>query len=60
MKTKRFDKKLVINKQTVTNLDVTELGNVKGGLRTFVVDGPPSCISATNFFTCYTQCGPDC
>jgi hypothetical protein len=60
MKTKRFNKKLTINKQTVSNLDTIELSKIHGGMRTFVIDGPPSCISATNFLTCYTLCGPDC
>ena len=62
MRTKTFNKKLVINKQTITNLDNMELSGIKGGLRTFIPDGPPSCISATNFIACYTNlsCGTAC
>lgn len=56
MKTKTFNKKLAINKQTITNLDDMELLAIKGGALSLVKDGPPSCISTSNFMTCYTQC----
>jgi hypothetical protein len=56
MKTKRFGKKLVINKQTISNLGDMELSGIKGGLRTLHPEGPPSCVSDSNFITCYTDC----
>ena len=56
MKAKKFGKKLVINKQTISNLGDMELSAIKGGLRTFYPDGPPSCVSASYFITCYTNC----
>ena len=31
MKSKKFEKKLVLNKKTIVNLGNNELGNVKGG-----------------------------
>jgi hypothetical protein len=63
MKRKKINKKLAVNKQTVSNLDADELRNVHGGTRTFIAGGPPSCISDTNFTACYTRhtmCGYTC
>lgn len=34
MKTKRFDKKLVLNKTTLSNLDYSNMSKVHGGLDT--------------------------
>ncbi len=36
MKTKKFDRKLSINKSTVTDLQRSEMNNVKGGRVTWI------------------------
>lgn len=60
MKSKNINKRLVINKETVSNLDSNELRKAYGGTRTFIAGGPPSCVSETNHHTCYTICGVTC
>ncbi|NIM14375.1 MAG: hypothetical protein GTO45_20265 [Candidatus Aminicenantes bacterium] len=55
MKSKRFTKKLVLNKRTVTDLDTRHMGVVQGGVKTGV-----TCLKIcdTVNFSCYvTQCG---
>jgi hypothetical protein len=49
MKAKKFDKKLVLNKKTISDLNNLEMVEVKGGM-----DRPPSS-------RCFTVCGgPAC
>jgi hypothetical protein len=47
MKMKKFEKKLALSKETIADLSIGELGNVKGG------GSYDTCMCATNF----TQCG---
>ncbi|MGD2088625.1 MAG: class I lanthipeptide [Candidatus Aminicenantes bacterium] len=54
MKSKKFDKKLLLSKKTVAHLDNAEMQVVQGGVNTFVLcetwfGGP---CPATNFLTC--------
>ena len=64
MRTKRFDRKLVLNKKTVAHLNKDDMNAVEGG-------GPPTCVSITVpscasllGWTCYTNdpsiVGPCC
>ncbi len=47
MKNKKFNKKLSLNKQTITDLSSQELKNAKGG-----ISRPIYICMATNFETC--------
>ena len=48
MKTKRFVKKLVLNKKTVSHLDSDELNAVNGG-----ESGPTNCPGCTTIYPMY-------
>jgi hypothetical protein len=59
MKTKKFNKKLALKKTTVSNLQETELLNVRGGTGSFTCWWDYMCNSvfdcgATNMSDCYT------
>ncbi len=71
MKTKKFEKKLWLNKKTIAHLGNIQLGNVKGGdLKTTLFPcqvsecEPCQTLHFTNCDTlpcasvCHTQCGP--
>jgi hypothetical protein len=52
MKSKKFDKRLAINKSTVANLNTVEMGDLKGGTLITVIG--PICNDDTRF-ECYTE-----
>jgi hypothetical protein len=54
MKTKKFSKKLALNKKTIADLNNGQLGLVKGGIIPESVLCTPVCLTDT----CNTQCGP--
>jgi hypothetical protein len=58
MKAKNLDKKLSLNKETITNLDIRELNEARGGIRTCL----PGCYTyATDEFnTCMPGCSYYC
>lgn len=59
MKTKKLNKKLSLNKKTVTTLDNRELDHQKAGCgKTDVQSGCPR--TYTCFITCYATCDPTC
>lgn len=43
MKTKRFDKKLVLNKKTIAHLDIREMNAVQGQGATLILCTPVTC-----------------
>jgi hypothetical protein len=47
MKTKPFDKKLVLNKKTIAHLDNDKMNAVQGGM--------PTCITNMNITSCFTK-----
>ena len=51
MKTRKFNKKLSLNKETISNLRADELMNVKGGWRT------GKCTMDPYWCDTYTECG---
>jgi len=54
MKTKKLEKKLVLNRKTITNLDNTQLSGVQGGFTTYCVTvGRTECF--TNCVVCDTR-----
>ncbi len=53
MKPRKFDRKLILNKITISNLENGEMKNVYGGCKTEPIG---SCGAATNFRTC--TCDP--
>jgi hypothetical protein len=69
MKAKKIEKKLVLNKETVTNLDRLEMGALQGGVKDYITymtfcDTDFSCFETNcldcrqsfNFTECYSQC----
>lgn len=52
MKTKKVAKKLVINKETIVNLEKREMGNVQGG--TEYTQSPCDTIITCRKICCYT------
>ena len=56
MKTKKFEKKLALNKKTVANLNNVQLSNVKGG---GVIPSDPGFACLPTFETCGT-CAATC
>ena len=52
MKTKKFTKKLTLNKRTVSNLNADEMNAVHGGDET---NEPTICV-----YTCNTRCNSNC
>ena len=70
MKTKRFNKKLSLNKTTISNLNNNEMISVKGGLPTESIDTlctvcqdsqlPRSCNSVTCLWICEETEGATC
>jgi len=55
---KRMYKKLSINKQTITNLDIKEQEQVRGA-GTITSNDPP-CIVCPPSYTCFTNCAGTC
>ena len=55
MKEKRFTKKLVLNKKTVSNLDKLEMANLKGGAFTDSI--LPGCVTNEMYCT-VASCDP--
>jgi len=53
MKTKKFNKKLALNKKTVVNLDGSMMNGVKGGTDTYYT-------CPTGFTVCRTACVTEC
>jgi hypothetical protein len=53
MKTKKFEKKLVLNKKTVSDLNPTQMSDAQGG-----ISGLPTCAACTQPHTCQTLCCP--
>jgi len=51
MKTKRFDKKLVLNKKTIAHLGRGELNAVEGGIE---------CLMTISYCPTYRTCPTDC
>lgn len=70
MKTKNFNKKLSLNKKTISNLNYGQMGNVNGGgndidRNTSAADPcrvtcDTSCIHTLCGASCYTQCNSAC
>lgn len=57
MKKKRFDKRLVLNKTTVTDLNTRAMGAAYGGAVTGITCAPRT-LCNTDYITCAeTQCG---
>ena len=54
MKTKKFDKKLTLNKKTIADLSNPEMEKIQGG----VVSLPLSACCVTEYSKCLTQCVP--
>ncbi len=54
MKTKKFNKKLTLNKKTVVNLDSSNMNGVQGG----IVETYYTC--PTNLTHCRTRCATYC
>ncbi|MCP5050205.1 MAG: hypothetical protein GY940_23770 [bacterium] len=52
MKTKKFNKKLVLHKETVTNLDENLLTKTKAGIQT----RPPKCLAKSAEYTNCPRC----
>jgi len=62
MKTKKFSKKLILNKKTVSNLNLNAMTAIKAGqLGTSNVD-PEACGTQQTFLVCtnFTECIPSC
>jgi len=55
MKVKKLTKKLVLNKRTVTDLNVPQMGDVHGGVKTNYTCG--RLCDTVNFSCGVTQCG---
>ena len=55
MKIKKFDKKLMLNKKTIADLENEELNTVKGGKPTIATPcgGTHLTLCCTPFFPCY-------
>jgi hypothetical protein len=54
MKTKKFSKKLVVNKTTISNLNQEQLNDVKGGVYTQFPSCNPTCsVNRTSKLDCY-------
>ena len=64
MKTKKFSKKLTLNKRTVSDLNGNELKKVKGGIPTFPIPGCPIYVIETSnggmVCACPTPTEPGC
>ncbi len=61
MKNKRLNKKLSINKNTISNLDGQQLGNAKGGAGTSAFNctsEQPSCMTVCH--NCSASCSDEC
>jgi hypothetical protein len=54
MKAKKFDKKLSLNKKTISDLNISEMGNIQGGLPSGATC--PNC-PITTYSRCLTVCG---
>lgn len=52
MKTKKFNKKLGLNKSTVANLNNSEISKVYGGAETLY----PACVPTVDITRCVTDC----
>lgn len=53
MKTKKFSKKLALNKKTIADLESATLKNIKGGIVIYTgIQDDPSCLH----FTCAPNC----
>jgi natural product precursor len=52
MKTKKFNKILVLNKETVSNLNDNEMKSVNGGGIMSAITGCTSCMSISCLFIC--------
>jgi hypothetical protein len=55
MKTKKFNKKLTLNKATIVDLSNCEMGKIQGGIPSGVTC--PNC-PITTYSRCLTQCTP--
>lgn len=57
MRTQKLNKKLVLNKTTVTDLNTEGMGAVRGGIKTGITCAPRT-LCNTDYLTCAeTQCG---
>jgi hypothetical protein len=54
MKTKKFDKKLVLNKKTIAHLNKGEMNAVEGGYVNCITGGLDTCVPLTA--TCTSIC----
>ncbi|MCX6579019.1 MAG: class I lanthipeptide [Candidatus Aminicenantes bacterium] len=57
MKTKKFDKKLALNKKTIADLSNGEMGKIQGGGYDTALSHCLACME-TNYSRCLTQCPP--
>lgn len=61
MKPKKIKKKLTLNRQTVSNLGVTEMRNVKGAVDSVIIPTRVNCPFITlNDPTCFITCQASC
>jgi len=49
MKIKKFDKKLVLKKETITNLKSDHMQEIKGGAKTIEIRPLSLCVCTTDF-----------
>jgi len=55
MKTKKLDRKLSINKITITHLQTPEMENLKGGVRITLIEGCTD-VYCDTVISCYKFC----
>jgi hypothetical protein len=73
MKTKKFEKKLTLNKKTIADLSNSQLGIIKGAIQSFPgltcptvslcickITGCTGCQTCADTCTCVTTCFPVC
>lgn len=52
MKTKNFDKKLILNKTTVASLELAEMNDIKGGIDRSLLT---ACLTCATNYPCYSR-----